>query len=82
MKIISISGDTRSSGADTLNAASLLGHPGGATQLKRRKELFELKGGQTLATPGGEQEIGFAKDTKAKTGKSRPQPKPGPVTRR
>ncbi len=40
--------------------------------VKRRKELWEErhkdKGGQTLPTPGGEQKIGFAKDTKDKTG--------------
>jgi ParB-like chromosome segregation protein Spo0J len=36
--------------------------------LKRRKELFDIKGGATRNTPGGEQKIGFAKDTAEKTG--------------
>ncbi len=39
-----------------------------ATHLKRRKELFEAKGGKSSPTLGGEQKIGFAKDTEAKTG--------------
>ena len=39
--------------------------------LKRRKELHQLKGGKNLPTPGGLQKIGFAKDTAAKTGRSK-----------
>jgi hypothetical protein len=39
--------------------------------LKRRKELYQLKGGKNLPTPGGLQKIGFAKDTTAKTGRSK-----------
>jgi hypothetical protein len=34
-----------------------------AGHLKRRKEIFDLKGGSILPTLGGEQKIGFAADT-------------------
>ena len=36
--------------------------------LRRRKELFEIKGGAIRATPGGKQQVGFASETAAKTG--------------
>jgi ParB-like chromosome segregation protein Spo0J len=36
--------------------------------LKRRKEIFDSKGGSILPTLGGQQKIGFAQDTSSKTG--------------
>ena len=36
--------------------------------LKRRKELFDAKGAEKIPTPGGEQTVGFDKDTADKTG--------------
>lgn len=39
--------------------------------LARRAELFKAKGGKKIPTPGGEQEIGFAKDTADQTGLSK-----------
>ena len=35
--------------------------------MKRRKEIFDAKGAKKIGTPGGEQEIGFDKDTADKT---------------
>ncbi len=37
-----------------------------AEQLERRKRIYVQKGGKIFPTPGGEQEIGFAKDTAEK----------------
>ena len=39
-----------------------------AEQLQRRKWIFGQKGGTKCPTPGGEQEVGFAKDTADKVG--------------
>ena len=39
-----------------------------AAHLARRKELFEAKGGLICPTLGGDQKVGFAKDTAEKTG--------------
>ena len=42
-----------------------------AQHLKRRKEIFDAKGGKKIPTPGGEQTVGFDKDTADKTGMSK-----------
>ena len=42
-----------------------------AEQLQRRKELFDLKGGEKIRTPGGEQRTGFDKATGSKIGRSK-----------
>jgi hypothetical protein len=42
-----------------------------AIHLARRKELYELKGGKILATPGGVQNVGFAKDAAEQIGRSK-----------
>ena len=42
-----------------------------AEQLERRKWIFGQKGGHKMPTPGGEQEIGFAKDVADKIGMSK-----------
>jgi len=39
--------------------------------MAERKKIWESKGGASCTTPGGRQEIGFAKDTAAKTGRSK-----------
>ena len=42
-----------------------------AEHLRRRKEIFEAKGAKKIATPGGEQRIGFDRDAADKTGLSK-----------
>ena len=42
-----------------------------ADHLKRRKELFDAKGGKRISTPGGEQKVGFDRDAADKTGMSK-----------
>ena len=42
-----------------------------ADHLKRRREIFEAKGGKTFSTLGGPQLIGFAADTTEKVGESK-----------
>ncbi len=39
--------------------------------LKRRKEIFDAKGGEKISTPGGEQKVGFDKDIADKIGMSK-----------
>jgi ParB family chromosome partitioning protein len=42
-----------------------------AEHLKRRRDIFKLKGGKKIPTPGGTQEIGFAQDTAGQMGKTK-----------